>query len=93
MPATQQKSYSSPEIEGLTFEPDQEVTVETVRAIVAPQNTLDFVEETRLRMVGDHVTELLRGNLPPQEASVHTASIYNLGAEAILEYLPVGKPV
>ena len=86
MPTTQQKLHNG--AEAPTFEFDQEVTLHDLRAVVAPQNTLDFVEETRLKMVGSHVNELLRSDLPPHEAGVHRDFIYHLGAEAILEYLP-----
>ncbi len=74
-----------------TFELDQEVTVQDLRAVIAPQNTLDYVEETRLRMVGSHVNELLRSDLPPHEAGVHKASLHHLGAEVVLEYLPLSE--
>lgn len=76
------------EEERLTFKLGQEVTVEDLRRIVAPQNTLDVVEESRLKMVGGHVDELLREDLPPSEVGVHQAFLHHLGAEVVLEYLP-----
>lgn len=89
MQETHQESRTETEVP--TFELNQEVTIQELRAVIAPQNTLDSVEETRLRMVGSHVNELLRSDLPSDEAGVHKASLYHLGAEAVLEYLPVSE--
>lgn len=79
---------ANPEVAPPVFEMDQEVSIGDLRAVIAPQNTLDPVEEARLRMVGDHVSELLRSDLPPGEAAMHENFIYSLGGEAVLELLP-----
>lgn len=76
------------EAEEQAFEFGQEVSIEDLRQIVAPHNAVDVVEERRLQIVGMHVSELLREDLPPCEVDVHQASLYNLGAEAVVEYLP-----
>lgn len=66
----------------------QKVTVADLREVVDPNNTLDFVEETRLNMVGLHLNRLLRQNLRPDEVRLEEDYVRLLGAEAVLEYLP-----
>jgi hypothetical protein len=66
----------------------QEVTVADLRQVVDPSNTLDFVEETRLQMVGRHLNRLLGQNLRPHEVRLEEDYIRILGAEAVLEHLP-----
>lgn len=70
------------------FELGQKVSIQDVRRIVAPTNTLDFVEEFRLRLASAHVAELLRPDLPSAEAGAHAAYLGSLGAGEVLDYLP-----
>lgn len=82
------RQYSPAETEGFSFRFGQEVTITDLRAIVAPQNSLDEVEKARLGAAAAHVNEWLRSDLPTQEAEVHEMAIYHLGAEAVMSYLP-----